>query len=42
MGRKAAEVMLRRLKNPNKKIEKIIMKPILIKRNSVKNLNSEF
>ena len=39
MGRKAAQVMLQRIHDPEKRKERIVMKPVLIERSSVKNLN---
>lgn len=39
MGRKAARMMLQRIREPLGRTERIVMKPVLIERNSVQNLN---
>ena len=40
MGRKAARVMLQRIREPDRRKERIVMKPVLIERSSVKDLNN--
>lgn len=39
MGRQAARVMVERIRDPGKRKERIVMKPVLVERNSVRNLN---
>ncbi|MCI8599822.1 MAG: LacI family transcriptional regulator [Lachnospiraceae bacterium] len=40
MGSKAARVMIKRLNDPQKKIERVIMRPVLIERSSIMDLSS--
>ena len=39
MGRKAARMMLQRIREPAGRTERIVMKPVLIERSSVRNMN---